>query len=205
MKAAAFGLCFLVAGVMLLVSGARGTRMTREARQWPTVDGTILTSRCTDYSDWDNGARYLAEVTYEYAVGERSYRGDRIAFGYDGGGWRAPNERIAKRLVVAKPVQVRYDPRNPAVAVLSVGVHGANVRTLSAGFWLLLVAWLLFRFAAKPPLEPSVLSVRWRGGRPSITSRGFGDVALVALVGWVATTVVSAMLDWGIVTAVVAR
>ncbi|MDQ8153841.1 MAG: hypothetical protein P3B98_04180 [Gemmatimonadota bacterium] len=33
MKAAAFGRCFPVAGLMLLVSEARGTRMTREARQ----------------------------------------------------------------------------------------------------------------------------------------------------------------------------
>jgi hypothetical protein len=205
MKAALFGLCLLVAGAGVLVSGARNAEKGRRARLWPTTTGAVLTSRCVDYSDWENGARFIAEVTYEYTVGDQKYRGDRLAFGYDGGWWRAPNARIAEGLAAAQPVTVRYDPRTPSMAVLVTGVRIANIRTMVAGLWLLLLAAMLFRYAAHPDPPPGALSVSWRNRRLVVTSQGLGDVALAAIIGWGVLTVLSAALDWGMLSATTLR
>ena len=69
-------------------------------------------------TDIENRSRFESEplVTYEYAVGGRTYRGNRLSFaerisGVDVG-------EMLKRYPDGKVVQVYYNPANPAQAVI---------------------------------------------------------------------------------------
>ena len=63
-------------------------------------------------------------VEYEFSVGGRTWRGDRISIGEDTGG--ANTEATLRRYPVGATVSVYYDPGNPANCVL--------VRDIPAGF-----------------------------------------------------------------------
>ena len=203
MKAAIFGLVLFAAGVVLLISGIRSVLMNNQALSWATTEGTIISSKCVDYSDWDNSSSYFTHVDYRYTVAGKSYQGDRITFGYSGGWWRRPNQKIADRLSSAKTVLVRYDPEKPSIAVLAYGLNGSTVRTLFIGTWLLLITAVVLLHAVRNRGTTGVLALSWGMNGFKILTQGVGGIVLLVLTGLVIGSLLSFTIDCGILSALV--
>jgi len=203
MKAVLFGVCLLAVAVVLLASGIRSLLMGNRAVSWATTTGAIISSKCVDYSSLDTGLSYFAHVKYRYTVAGESYQGDRIAFGYSGGWWRRPNQRIADRLSSATTVLVRYDPDKPSMAVLSCGLNGSTIRTLFAGIWLLLMAVVVLLHAVRPRGASGVLALSWGLNGFRILTQGVGGVVFLGVTGLVIGSLLSFMIDYGILSTMV--
>ena len=179
--------------------------MANRAKSWATTEGTIISSKCVDYSDLDNGSSYFTHVNYCYTVAGKSYQGDRIAFGYSGSWWRRPNQKIADMLSSAKTVLVRYDPDKPSMAVLSYGLDGSSVRTLFIGTWLLLVAAVVLLRAVRSRGTTGKIILFWGPSGPKIIPQGVGSIVLLVVTGVVIGSFLNLMIDCGIHIAMVTR
>ncbi len=129
---------FFAAGFGMLGYGLYSLRASTLAKNWPTVEGRVLSCGLTESSGSDSTS-YRVQVTYSYTVDDRSFQGDRIAFGYGGSSGRAAHQEIADRLSSAKTVLVRYDPADAARSVLSYGLNRSTLFILIFG-----VTWLAF-------------------------------------------------------------
>jgi hypothetical protein len=120
---------------LILVAAIVKTWQVREARNWPQAPGKVVTSvaevrevRISD-SDREEGYRLeqrnFANVTYEYALGGRKLRCNRISIGEDLGNFQVA-ENLAK-YPAGSIVTVYYNPRHPDQAVLE--------RDLPKGLW----------------------------------------------------------------------
>jgi hypothetical protein len=203
MKAAIFGLCLFAVAVVLLTAGIRSLLMANQATSWATTEGTIMSSMCADYSDWDNGSSYFTHVNYRYTVAGMSYQGDRIAFGYSGGWWRKPNQKIADRLSSAKTVLVHYDPKKPSMSVLAYGLNGSIARTLFLGIWLLLVTAVVVLHAVRSRGTSGVFALSWGQNGFKILTQGVGGIVLLVVIGLVIGSLLSFRIDFGILSTLV--
>jgi len=132
-----FGLFFAV-GFGILGFGFRSMHMAKQAEHWPTTPGEIISSDFDVSSDSD-GTTYRTKLSYTYNVNGRDYTNKKIAFGYAGSSSQTFHRNIYDALPVNSQIAVRYDPVDPARAVLSFGVHQ------SIKFFLLFGAtWTLF-------------------------------------------------------------
>jgi hypothetical protein len=117
------------------------------ARHWPRTRGRIVASRVVTTRAFRGGPIRMTLVHYHYEVSGRSYRGTMVR-------WTDPIDGDAhwKRTVAAYPrgqaVHVAYDPREPARAVLEVGVPWQAWTTVLLAFafttgswWLLFQVW----------------------------------------------------------------
>lgn len=103
---------------------------------WPTAKGVVISSEvyegcCGEYSEG-----WWPRVSYHYSVNGRTYVSDRIEVEDVGSGNNSYfAERTVQRYPQGEHVQVYYDPRNPAIAVLEPGIPD-NAGTL----WPTLIA-----------------------------------------------------------------
>lgn len=119
----AIALAVFVAIVVALLLHQRSAT-DRARSDWSAVPGRIVESRVVTQNapGADRPAvRYGAQVVYEYRVGDRTYRGERIRFGgtlwrFDPQGAEADRARYPE----GADVTVRHDPGNPTDAVLEV-------------------------------------------------------------------------------------
>jgi len=88
------------------------------AKNWPSVDGIVISSLVGERIDLEGDVAYTAVVTYQYSVNGSSYVSQRIALGsetYD-------SSRSAKVKADQYPegmiVKVYYDPDFPDKALL---------------------------------------------------------------------------------------
>jgi hypothetical protein len=92
------------------------------SRTWPKTEGIVLESRLASVSDDSSqGSTSCCSVIYKYKVGVQEYLSDRIYFG----GFDNDGKEYA-RFLSYKPgthLEVYYNPKNPAMAVLETGVH----------------------------------------------------------------------------------
>jgi hypothetical protein len=103
------------------------SRMTLQARRWPSTVGTILRGEVQQFEDWDNDLevsaaarrRFKPAIRYRYEVNGRSYIGDRIRMGVDiTSSVRSLAQKTLKRYPPGRDVDVYYNPEKPGEAVL---------------------------------------------------------------------------------------
>src|SRR5258708_5867433 len=111
------GILYLV-GFGVLGYGLLTARRATAPAGWPTTPGTIANLDLTEGSDEDS-TTYEVKVQYTYTVAGTPYRGSRLAFGYGATSFRDAHAKLYEKLKGAKSVDVRYDPADPASAVLS--------------------------------------------------------------------------------------
>jgi Protein of unknown function (DUF3592) len=103
-----------VAGVILW----RGTRV-RHAAAWPSTRGRIVRSTLRAQHHRQQAAvtkvSNVADVEYEYTLGDRVFRGTRIGIGDSASGRL---EQTLNHYSVGATVPVYYDPKNPENALL---------------------------------------------------------------------------------------
>jgi hypothetical protein len=128
-------------GVVLLVFGVYMGVQGERSRNWPIAPG-IITESYVQSNDSLTGRRQRsrsARITYRYPVDGKAYNGDVISYGkgfFDG------EYMQVGRYPQGSRVDVHYDPKNPARAVLDPGagaVSGlallASVGCFSYAFW----------------------------------------------------------------------
>ncbi|WP_169741303.1 DUF3592 domain-containing protein [Andreprevotia chitinilytica] len=89
------------------------------AKKWPSVQGTIISSRAV--RGCGKGTSYYPAVQYRYVVGGVTYTGSRIAFGNVGCGSEGEAKVIADEYVVNAAVLVYFNSGQPSDASLVVG------------------------------------------------------------------------------------
>jgi hypothetical protein len=120
----------MFAGVFLLAVGVKWWEV-RQAAKWPSAPGTVVANFVQSmqnqpgelaYNFSDTEVRNIPMVEYEFHVGSRKYRGNRITIGERTSGHEL--EAILGRYPVGAEVTVYYDPANPEKAVLERDVPG---------------------------------------------------------------------------------
>ncbi len=121
-----FGLCSLWMAFMIWDNWRQANR----AKQWPTVEGTVLTSKTESYKTRAGSARQGVRVTmyepmveYSYVVQGREYHSTQVSFGARVSTVAIePAAQRAARYPLGAKVPVHYNPKHPTVAVLETGV-----------------------------------------------------------------------------------
>jgi len=191
---------------LILVAAIVKTWQAREARSWPTVSGKVVKSvaevreeRVPDDEREDGyrtESRNFANVTYEYSVGGRKLRCNRISIGEDLGNFQIA-EKLAK-YPAGSIVTVYYNPRHPDQAVLE--------RDLPQGLWGCLgigsAVVVAIIFGSAFGLNQSYFWLAHHIGRPDLAGMvvGFGAFGLViALMAWAAQRQASLATRWPVV------
>jgi hypothetical protein len=108
-----------VGGVLALIFGAIGLYILskkKETAEWPVTRGRVISSTLVRARDLDGEATAEARVTYEYNVGGQTFRASRVKFGFT-----PPAKLTVSRYPTGCEVDVFYDPKKPADAVLERG------------------------------------------------------------------------------------
>ncbi len=122
LKYAIAALAVAVAGLFIALDLMR-RRKARRALAWPTVPGTVMTSRTArrwgfGHGVWMAGLWYVPEVVYRYETGGRTYTGRRVFLSDTGFSRRILVREIIDRYPRAARIMVRYNPRRPGEACL---------------------------------------------------------------------------------------
>ena len=110
------------------------------SRAWPTVPGKIDASGVSQKATYRSGRLWALDVRYVYRVGGVDYVGTQLAFAPR---WIASQyaiDTLARRYAVGTAVDVRYDPDQPAEAVLETDDRLATQRMFAVWACLLVVA-----------------------------------------------------------------
>lgn len=91
------------------------------------------------------------EIEYDYEVGGRQYRGDRIWFAMRSNAWQI--EDLANAHPSGSTIDVFYDPSNPNRSVLLQGVDPISYFLVLTPLFFVLIAWLLWRIRLMPDQE----------------------------------------------------
>ena len=110
-------------GIGLMVGGAWFERKGIVSRHWPTVDGTVVTSRLVSRRGWH------ADVRYEYSVAGILHRNNSVSLDV----FSTARGEVA-RYEVGRHVAVHYDPADPGSSILEPGGHGGLVGLLGGLF-----------------------------------------------------------------------
>jgi Protein of unknown function (DUF3592) len=127
-----FFLLFLGLGIFLIYRTQQSKKKAQVSQSWPSTTGQITDSQVsrsqsTD-SDGDTSTSYSAQVAYTYQVGEQTYSGKQIAFGFNPSySSESKAQADAARYPVGSQVPVYYDPSKPSDAVLQRQVSGSKV------------------------------------------------------------------------------
>ncbi|GAA4430869.1 DUF3592 domain-containing protein [Bremerella cremea] len=136
-----FLMIFVAFGVVFLGYGLGQIFQAHQATQWPMVQGEIVSSELKSHTN-KNSHSWRCEVQYAYQVEGVSYRGDRIAFGYDGTNREKLHADLHRKLKAAEVVDVYYNPANPSESCLVPGIRRSAFLMIVFG-----LAWLGFVFS----------------------------------------------------------
>jgi hypothetical protein len=142
---------FLVLGIVLFALGIRQQRKAKLAESWPTTPGVIHSCELRQHSSTDNDG--MTTVTYEpviqfsYRFMGVSYTGSQYRMGSRGVSFsRKKAETIASRYPDNSQVAVRYNPDNPAEAVLELGSASGPLLMIIGGVFAIVGPVLLVIF-----------------------------------------------------------
>ncbi len=145
-----------VAGVVTFFLGLRRLGEASGSRKWPTVKGTVLTSkveeqlsRHRDESDDADAPEqvsrtFKATVTYRYVVAEKTLEGARVAPDELETSDRSAADDLVRTFPPGAPVDVFYDPADPAQSVLKPGISGASAILPAIGVGLVVLGLSMF-------------------------------------------------------------
>ncbi len=129
----------ILAGVGLMIFGVVFLINANASRGWPSVQGQVQNVSVVKNSTSGTQGSYHYAVTYVYQVDGRPYTGDRYSLGQGSrASQRYPSRseaRTASRrnYPMGSPVDVYYDPADPASAVLKAGPNWATFGPLLIG------------------------------------------------------------------------
>jgi len=149
------GLIFLPMAVLFAVAVIAKMLEVKRASGWSTAVGRIVKSGTAAAHHRSAGeattVKTVPAVEYEFSVGGRKVRGDRIGIGGDSGG--ADTEATLRRYTVGAAVTVYYDPANPKNCVLERGVpEGVGKGLLIIAGFVIAFVGVVYWLATGAPL-----------------------------------------------------
>ncbi len=144
-------------GAFFLVMGAIEWSNAARSADWPSVEGTVLSSqvhRASGAAGLRRSARsaYGPSVHYEYRVDGVTYTGSKVAFTVKGEGERE-SRAVATRYPEQGPVRVHYDPSDPSFSVLEPGWDWRNAIPVAVGAFAIafcaFFAWITLRITRR--------------------------------------------------------
>lgn len=125
-------LSFLVIGLILLLFSIYYYLKAKKSVNWPTTEGTILTSNVlketSNTSDNNRSTLYKAEICYSYNVMAQKYLSDKISFMPT---YSTTSSKLAYVETTKYPVNTKvfiyYNPANPKEAVIEPGVKNSHI------------------------------------------------------------------------------
>ncbi|GMU08414.1 MULTISPECIES: DUF3592 domain-containing protein [Corallococcus] len=142
------GLALLGIGVALAFAGGRMVYRSKASKDWPTAQGTVLTSRVETLRS-KRAVSFRPEVSYRYEVNGVPYTSDTVAFDGHGAGGLADAQAVSRHYAAGSPVTLHYEPEDPSVACLQCGDTGVvnYLVTLGGAVFALVAAWGLVELA----------------------------------------------------------
>lgn len=125
-------LIVLIAFPFLIWSAYKKVQLSNASASWPTVPGVVTAAERTKI-----GWRMQPRVTFTYNVDGKAHSATSVSFA--AGVPKTEIEPILSRYPVSQPVQVHYQPGNPAVAVLEAGPNRNVTSALRAFVYLFCV------------------------------------------------------------------
>jgi hypothetical protein len=110
----------ILAGGGLIVGSVASARKAKKSLQWPSVPGTVLSSRLVPDTSGDI-ASFTPVVTYSYVVNGQALQCDRVHYG------STTSKKVLTKYPQGSTVQVFFDPGAPTTAVLE---QGGSTRTM---------------------------------------------------------------------------
>jgi hypothetical protein len=142
----------LIIGVVVVAITLRAWhrhRLGEASRRWPRTRGTVVDIwfDVQDKSDADGGTYVStdAHLTYEYVVAGRRFRSKRFTYRPSRGLGEREAYALLSGIRKGQEVDVRYDPRRPARAVVLPGTHPGSQWTILGG---IVIACIAFGYAA---------------------------------------------------------
>jgi hypothetical protein len=134
---------FISVGAILIRKGNRYLRIAAAAAQWPMVTGKVVSSdvaKRVERTEDGSSEYFIPQVHYVYHADGLSRDGRVIRTGLEDRGYSLEQQArdCIARYSAGSKVPVRYDPQNPADAVLELGQTGAG-NNLIAGILLMLI------------------------------------------------------------------
>jgi hypothetical protein len=134
---------FMSVGAYLIRKGNRYLRIAAAVAQWPIVTGTVTSTEIVkriEKTEDGPSTVFVPQVHYVYRTDGVSRNGRVIRVGLENRGYSREQQarELLARYSVGSKVEVRYDPQNPAIAVLELGQVGGGSNLL-AGVLLTLV------------------------------------------------------------------
>jgi hypothetical protein len=116
---------FILVGAVLMGYGGLGLWKAAMSKGWPTVPGKVISSK-VEADPGKGGTVYSPDVDYSYTVNGTAFISDRLTFGRVNTGNPAPAQVVVGKYPVDREVTVFYSPKDPTLAVLEPGIHGAT-------------------------------------------------------------------------------
>jgi hypothetical protein len=150
---------FISVGAILIRKGNRYLRIAAAAAQWPIVTGKVISTdvvKRIDRTQDGPSTYFVPQVHYVYDADGVSRDGSVIRIGLEHRGYSREQQarEFLARYSVGSKIPVRYDPRNPAMAVLELGQIGGG-SNLFAGILLMLVGIAGIAFTVFSIVTPS--------------------------------------------------
>lgn len=118
-----FSVCAVV-GWLLFVFFTILVRRAISSRRWLRVPARIIRRECReDWSIEGGGEKFDAQIEYEYQVGDRRFRGDRLRWVNVSGSRRSVLKTLRGLGQAAEGFGVFCNPRKPEQSVVLTGLH----------------------------------------------------------------------------------
>lgn len=134
-----FGAVAVLVGGYFGYKGARQLQYARASNSWPTVQGTVLSSRVESHRKTSGRKHrhrktvYRADVRYSYTVDGNPFTSNVVWFGQGESSSRSRAAEIVRYYRPGAKVQVFYKPSDPGVAALRPGGSRGPLLTLGLG------------------------------------------------------------------------
>ena len=142
-------LAMIAGGIVLLTISFRATARSKQAQNWLTTDGEILSSEL-DYSRSMNSriTTYNAKIEYRYKVNDKVYISKRIYFGSSimSSSKKEKSNTLKNNYKANQNVTVYYNPDNHSMSVLETGYHSELNSGYVIGIILIIMGICFFIF-----------------------------------------------------------
>jgi hypothetical protein len=127
----------------------------RDSNNWPTVTGVVTEASASPLAGAQAGPGWRIRIAYEYQVEGQSFTGDRLRFSRRlGGRTRVQAEQALVSYVPGNPIEVHYDPDDPARSVVTAGPDRRAWFGLFVGLGMVAIAITFWSVPTRTQQQP---------------------------------------------------
>jgi hypothetical protein len=144
-----FSIVFLLLGLVILAWGTDLALQGVTSYIWPSVPARVTESEIVDIRSINQEVDQRVEIQYIYTVRGASFAGTRISLINPNPVDKATGEQLAAKYPTNKIIQVRYNPLQPAAAVIEPGLSTSFSVVYGFGWLFMLTSASLIYLAVR--------------------------------------------------------